>query len=440
MEFTNREIASYLWLGGFLLVAFWKVDVRHAFVGVIKAAVHPKVVALLCSAAIYISLWVAGFWSIGIWSYSNLKTTILWAISFAILSIFETMEASRSGGEGRFFLRIARNIFGIAGILTFVAEMQSFSLPVELVVVPIVTVLSILHAFAEADPKFEIVRKTLFPILVVVGAWYFIYSVYVTFSDVPKFMSVDTLREFGIPILLSFAFFPFLYAFLLLVTYENAFVRLRWQIADEKLQRRAKWEAFFRFGPRLYLLRKWAANVARSRPQNVRELRLSFNETISSAKAEASPPFIKPSEGWSPYRAKDFLRNTGLAAGDYHRGLEEEWWANSPYLELSNEPTLANNLSYYIAGNERVVTSLKLCLNVNVPTKRREAERRFVEVGRVLLQAALGLPVAEPAILALSSMEARDLSIDMWTIHLGYEEWSGGIEGGFERVIEIRLV
>ncbi|ESX07408.1 hypothetical protein X768_27255 [Mesorhizobium sp. LSJC265A00] len=323
--------------------------------------------------------------------------------------------------------------------MTFIVEMQSFSLPVELAVVPVVAILSILHGFAEADSKFEIVSKTLFPILAAIGAWYFIYSVYITFSDVPKFVSLDTLREFGIPILLSLAFFPFLYAFLLVVTYENAFARLQWQIADEKLGRRAKWEAFFRFGPRLYLLRKWSANVARSRPQSMGELRRSFNETVSSAKAEASPPFVKPSEGWSPYRARDFLKSAGLIAGDYHRGLEEDWWASSPYLELGDGPTLANNLAYYLEGSERVVTSLKLCLNVNVPTERKVAEMRFVEVGRLLLETALGLPAAEQPILALSSLETQDISIDIWTIHLGYDEWSGGIEDGFGRVLKIRL-
>lgn len=439
MDFTNREIAAYLWLGSFLaFMLLWKSEIRHSFVGVIQAFLKPKLLILFGLAAIYIIIWITVLHAVDLWALENLKTTILWAASFVFVSLFEVTSIENANEEQEFFVKLLRDTFAVTGVLIFIVELHSFSLAAELVTVPLLTFLYLLHAVAEKELNAEPAQKLLSVILVSVGASLFLYSFYQTLSDIPKIASLDTLREFGTPILLSLAFVPFLYAFLLLVTYENAFVRLGWQISDEKLQRRAKWEALLRFGPKLHLLRKWAAHVARSHPANAGELRRSFNETLIAAKHEASPPFVKPSEGWSPYRAKGFLEALGLRTRDYHRSFGEEWWAGSPYLELGGGLPLSNNLAYYVAGTERVATSLKLHLNVNRAEERDVAEAQFISIGRRLLEVSLELPAAEPAIRALSELQPREIKIGMRTVQLRHEEWIGGIQGGYSRILEIR--
>jgi len=439
MDFTNREIAAYLWLGGVLtFMLVWKPDVRRAFIRVIRVLAQPKLIILFGSAGIYISLCVILFASAGLWTSENLKTTILWAVSFVFVSLSETTRVESANEEQAFFTKLVRDTVAVTGVLTFIVELQSFSLAIELVTFPLVTIVYLLHWVAETDTKLEPAKKLLSGILMVVGGWLLLSSLYMTFSDIPKVASLNTLREFGVPILLSLVFLPFLYAFLLLVTYENAFVRLQWQIPDEKLRRRAKWEALFRFGPRLHLLRKWAANVAQSRPTNLGELRRSFNETIIVTKREASPPFVKASEGWSPYRAKDFLKHHELATRDYHRSFGDEWFAGSSYLELGSEFPLPNNLAYYVTGTEHAATSLKLCLNVNRADERDMAEARFVEVGSTLLDASLGTAAAEPAIHTLFALQPREIRIGARLVLLTHEQWDSGIPGGYSRSLEIR--
>src|SRR5882672_7964769 len=78
MDFTNREIATYLWAAVVLLgMLLWKPDVRRAFLGIIKAFVRPKIIALFGSATVYITLWLVLFASLGIWTSANVKTTII---------------------------------------------------------------------------------------------------------------------------------------------------------------------------------------------------------------------------------------------------------------------------------------------------------------------------------------------------------------------------
>jgi hypothetical protein len=439
MDFTNREIAAYLWLGGVLtFMLVWKPDVRRSFIGVFRALAQPKLLILFSSATIYITLCVIFFASVGLWTQDNLKTTIVWVLSFVFVSLFETTRISSAVEEQTFFIKLARDTVAVTGVLTFIVELQSFSLMIELALFPLLTVVYLLHLVAERDPKFEPAKKLLSGILMVAGGWLFLSSLYMTLSDIPKVASLNTLREFGVPILLSLVFLPFLYAFLLLVTYENAFVRLQWQIPDEKLRQRATWEALFRFGPRLHLLRKWAANVAQSHPTNLGELRRSFNETIIATKREASPPFVKASEGWSPYRAKDFLKHHELATRDYHHSFGDEWFAGSSYLELGDGLPLRNNLAYYVAGTERAAISLKLCLNVNRPNERDMAEARFVEMGRTLLEASLGTAAAESAVHTLFALQPREIRIGARLVLLTHEQWDSGIPGGYSRSLEIR--
>lgn len=440
MDFTNREIASYIWFAG--LVVFFLVrepSIHRPLAELARIFVKPKLIALFGSATIYILLWISFFASIGLWTYGNLKTTILWAATFAFVSFFELTRIQAAKEEKAFFTRLVRKAFAVTGVLTFIVELHSFSLVVELIVFPVLFIATILHSIAGREPKSKTAQKLLSAILMAAGTWLFLYSLYMTLVDIPKVASLDTFREFGVTILLSLTFLPFLYGFLLLLTYEKAFFSLQWQIPDETLRKRAKWEALVRFGPRLNLLRKWAANVAGSPPTTVGELRRSLNEALTAARHEASPPFIKPSEGWSPYRAKTFLDRHALATREYHRSFDGEWFAGSPYLELGGGSALANNLAYYVTGTERIATSLKLRLNINQPEERELAEARFIEVGRTLLEASLGLPGAEPAIRMLSIAKPQEIRINTRVIRLTHEPWAGGIPGGYSRLLDIKI-
>ncbi|MFC3714508.1 hypothetical protein ACFOMD_18215 [Sphingoaurantiacus capsulatus] len=390
MEFSNREIASYIWLGAILGWAATKAPVRKSFGGLARAFCQPAILGTLALSAGYIVLIVVALEHVGIWTWGNLKTTALWSISFAFAAL---LDINRASEDRTFFAKAIREALAITGALTFVVEFYSFSLLVELVAVPIITVLGLMKIMAASNADHRAAERFLSGLLTIIGLGYLGYSFYRTFHDAEDFAKLKTLREFGIPILLTLAFLPFLYLVVLYSVYERVFTLLPWSIPDEHLRARAKWQSFCTFGWDIGGLQRWKQSNARFDATDEESLRQSFAEIKMLAKREANPPAVPHEDGWSPYAAKDFLEDAGLPTRYYHRSFEDEWFASSSYLEVG-QGGLPNNLAYYVNGTEFAATELKLKLNVNQPSSPEEAEERFMRIGQALLIAALGQPAA----------------------------------------------
>lgn len=433
MDFSNREIATLIWLAVLILWAMRNQQVRSSFANLARVFLQPLILVPLALAALYISGWITIFERVQIWTPANLKTTILWAISFAFATM---LDINRVSGDRTFFGKAVREAIGITAVLTFIIEFYSFSFPVEMIAIPALTLLGMMHLVSGHRPEHAAVGRILGGLLSLIGLVYLGYSLYRTVADLAAFATLDTLREFGIPILLTVCFLPFLYLLVLYAVYERVFVGLRWSIKDDRLRRSAKWRAFFTFGPRLRLLERWAQSVGRFTPNNRAELRQSFAEIKMLAKREADPPPVPREDGWSPYAAKNFLSAEGLPTRDYHRSFEDEWFAGSGYLELGGG-IIANNMAYYLNGNENAVTELKLKLNINSPAEPVEAETRFREICRILLAQALGESAAQIVMGKILALEDFNTNLAGKSVALSKEEWHGGIKGGYSRGLVI---
>lgn len=277
MELNNREIAVLFWLGLFLAVVLLQKDVRRAFWGVVRAFCQPIILLALAVATAWITVCVAGLKHIGFWDWSNLKTTLVWAVTFAFVTMF---DVSRISEDRTYFGKTVRDIIGATALVTFIAELYSFSLALEMLLVPLLTLVSLLQVVAKAKPEHAAVDKLMQSILIVAGLSYFGYGLYRIATDFSAFATGDTLREFTTPILLSLLFLPFIYGFSVYVTYESNFARLNWLMEDKKLRRWAKLRAALAFGLDLDLLRRWSREVVRIQPSN----KGTVKDTIRSVK------------------------------------------------------------------------------------------------------------------------------------------------------------
>lgn len=431
MDFTNREIAGYFWLAVFLGWSVRSKDVRGCIRHLLQTIVQWRILLLFGLAATYVSACVVGLAKLGIWTSDNLKTTVLWAITFAVSTMMNVHKVT----DTRLFVgKTLRDVFAITGALTFMVELYSFSLGVELVAVPLITLIGLLHVAAKHDKQHAVVEKLLERILSVIGTLYLSYSCYQSVIAVDEFASLSTLREFGVPMALSILYIPYLCGLILLFVYERVFVRIQWSIGDERLRKAAKWQAFLTFGTNVHALERWARSVARTRPENREGILESFAEARKIAMREAKPQRVKKELGWAPYEAKNFLVETGLPTGDYDRAYEDQWFASSKPLEIG-DAILPNNISYYVNGSDFAANELKLTLNVSTPSDADYAEARFQEVGKILLSTALGEADAIPAILEFSHKDTFELPTEGGLVRYSINEWSGGIEGGYSRTL-----
>jgi hypothetical protein len=84
---------------------------------------------------------------IGLWSASNLKDTVLWTGGFAFVTLFELPQLHRNPAG---FKRVIKQIVALTILLEFVANLYVMDLWLKLLLVPVVTVVTLLLGFAQA--------------------------------------------------------------------------------------------------------------------------------------------------------------------------------------------------------------------------------------------------------------------------------------------------
>lgn len=89
---SNREWAALLWLAALLIAINIKADIRRSFVGVLRAFVQPMIIGPLILAAIYAGGEIFLLWRFDWWSITNLKSTVLWLVTFAFVGMFEIVS------------------------------------------------------------------------------------------------------------------------------------------------------------------------------------------------------------------------------------------------------------------------------------------------------------------------------------------------------------
>lgn len=270
MELNDREIAGLFWTVLFFAVVLVKKDVRRVVGGVIQAFAQSVVLLALATATVWIIACVAALKQIGLWDWGNLKTTLIWGVTFAFVTMF---DISRISEDRTYFGKTIRDIFGATGLITFVAELYSYSLPLELFLVPFLTFVAMLHVRAKTKPEYAVFGKLAGFILMVAWLGHFVYGLYRIATDLDQVASNETLREFAAPILLSLFFLPFMYGFSVYVTYQSNFARLNWLLEDRNLLRRAKLRTVLAFGFNLDLLRRWSRESALARPSSDLEVK-----------------------------------------------------------------------------------------------------------------------------------------------------------------------
>ena len=99
---SDREIASAIWLAVFVAFVLINKSTRDSLGAVIRALFQPALMIPLGIAALYATGEIFLLSYIGWWSVANLKTTILWLVTFAFVTMFEVATAkNRKAGLGK---------------------------------------------------------------------------------------------------------------------------------------------------------------------------------------------------------------------------------------------------------------------------------------------------------------------------------------------------
>lgn len=222
-QFNNRELATAIWLLLFIIFVMFKEDVRKSSLNVLEAFLRIKILSSIVLIAAYTAGIVFLLSRINLWNTSLLKDTIIWLglTGIVLASSFVTANTT----DGLFKKTILDNL-KILMIVEFIINTYTFSLLVEIFFVPFVAIVVILNTFSGTDDKYSSFTKLSAGLLTIIGIIILVLTVISISSDYKNFGTLDTLRSFLLPPLLTFLFLPFLYLLVLYSNYEHLFTRL----------------------------------------------------------------------------------------------------------------------------------------------------------------------------------------------------------------------
>ncbi len=256
--FNNREIAIGIWTFLFVVWVLTAVD-KKSLTPVVKAFfVKPIVISLVLMIS-YIVLMILGFRTLGYWNESSLKETVLWSFGVAFVMLMNTNAAHE---DEHYFKKVILDSVSWVIVLEFITNLYVFNLWIELLLVPVATVLLMLRVVAGTKPSYKQVDALLERLLTVIGLGMAVFAVYGLISDIQGFATPENMRDFLLPPVFTLTFLPFVYFAALYSEYELVFMRLRVQNTKrESVVRYATWRILLTFRLNFHRLNRWSKRV-----------------------------------------------------------------------------------------------------------------------------------------------------------------------------------
>lgn len=254
---NNREISISVWVFILFSLAMFKKEFRNSIFSLVKA--FTAIIKFYFIMTLYVLASVLVLYHFNLWNVSLIKETIFWYFGNAFVSITYVDKINK---EDDYFKKLMFKYLKLVTILEFVISAYSFSLSVELILVPIIIFASAMSAVASIKKEYYKVEKLFNGLLSSIGLAITLYALSQIFIHFNKFASIDNLTKFYIPPILTVLFSPFIYFFALYLSYEVLFLRLKYFIKNKKIIKYAKWRIAITFHIKLRELNRFAKEYA----------------------------------------------------------------------------------------------------------------------------------------------------------------------------------
>ena len=345
---------------------------------------HNKLLMLFGSLGIYITGLCQSFHWFGLWAPDQIYSTLLWFLFSGIALSGRTILTEE---DDQFFRKLIYDSCKMIVVFEFLIAEYSFSLPVELFLVPFMAFLGCLIVVAGSKEEYARAKKVLELIVLAAVAVFLWNSVTSIWEHPAAFFTTKTGRDSLLPILLTLGSIPFLYLLHCYSHLERAGIQIGLKaFQSDELKRYAKRRFYLNFIFRPRLLRR-ATRQFHILPA---ETNGDVDQIVADIRAyerhSRSPPEVNEDLGWSPYLARDFLKAEGLQTEDYHPAYRDrEWRANSKDVDLDDQ-IFPNRVAFYIEGRRDLVTMLRLKASFRDDSDPSLAKIRFNDIAQTLLK------------------------------------------------------
>jgi hypothetical protein len=222
--FTNREIASAVWIIIFFIILMLNQKCRSAFYKVIKTALSIKILMYTLISVIYFVGLMILINKVILIDLSLVKDAIIW---FVVSGLVLTAN-SFSSIDSKNIIRdhILENI-KVTVIIEFILATYVFSIWIELVIIPIILFVSLVNAVSANDENSKTIHRLTSIIEGIIGWVVFGFALINAVTDYCNFIGIASIKSFVLPLLLMIAYFPFSYCWILYAKYEVLFAVIK---------------------------------------------------------------------------------------------------------------------------------------------------------------------------------------------------------------------
>lgn len=252
--FTNRELAIIFWLIVLFIYCLVNKGIRESLVSVVKKIFSKIFLCVFCIMFIYIAGIIYFLFTLGYWDISLIKDTLIWVIFVAFALLFNSIDKALQ--KGFFKNKVIENI-KIIVVIQFIANTYTFKLLQEIILIFVLVFLGALQAVASFNEEYKQVEKIITTLISILGLMILANAIDLAVKDFYTFGSLDTLKSFLLPIILTFLYLPLVYCMSLYTVYEHINVRLKMKsYIDKKLRRYIMRKVFLKNHFKLLSLRK----------------------------------------------------------------------------------------------------------------------------------------------------------------------------------------
>lgn len=239
--FSTRELATAFWTG-IILVAVGMAIVtnkkaRKSFIEVLKCFFGRKIRMLWEIYFLYIGIITFLFSRLPIWESIYLKDIIIWTF-FSGLTI--CINAVAGEADEKYILKVLKDNIRFTMVTELLLSTFTFSFWVELIIIPITTVIVLFDTVAEHKCDAIAVHKLLQDVIAFAGLCVILQTVRVGILEYRELNVINTLVSFFIPIVYLLLVTPLEYAFELYSKYEMLFIQMHFKEPSDKMVQRKR--------------------------------------------------------------------------------------------------------------------------------------------------------------------------------------------------------
>lgn len=239
--FSTRELATAFWVGAILIAVGMAIvtnkKIRQGFIGVLKCFFNRKLRKLWEIYLLYIGIITFLFSRLPIWESIYLKDIIIWTV-FSGLTI--CINAVAGEADEKYILKVLKDNIRFTMVTELLLSTFTFSFWVELIIIPITTVIVLFDTVAEYKSDAIAVHKLLQDVIAFAGLCVILQTVRVGILEYRELNVINTLVSFFIPIVYLLLVTPLEYAFELYSKYEMLFIQMHFKEPSDKMVQRKR--------------------------------------------------------------------------------------------------------------------------------------------------------------------------------------------------------